>query len=337
LGVKLKELADFVGGELSGDENIEIESAAPIEFARSGQITFVANSKYAKFLETTAASAVVLSYDMEFTRRPNIRHKNPYYAFALILDRLYPEKEEFPKGIHSSAVTSDSAHIGQHCSVGAMAYIGNDSSIGDNSIIMPMVYIGNRVKIGRNCRIYPGVSLLDDTIIGNNVIIHSGTVAGSDGFGYASHEGGIKKVKQIGWVEIGNDVEIGANVTIDRGALGPTRIGNCVKIDNLVQIAHNVEIGDFSIIVSQVGISGSTRLGKGVILAGQVGLVGHIEIGDGVQVGAQSGVNHDIPAGARYFGYPAREIAKTARIEACISRLPELFKRVRELEKKQES
>ncbi|UCD95161.1 MAG: UDP-3-O-(3-hydroxymyristoyl)glucosamine N-acyltransferase [Candidatus Zixiibacteriota bacterium] len=334
MGVKLKELAEVCGGELTGDGEIEIESAAPIETAETGQITFVANDKYLKYLETTAASAVVLSFKTDFERLPVIRHKDPYCAFAMILDSLYPEAEAPSEGVHPSAVVADSAVLGKGSSVGALSHVGDDSALGENCVVMPTVYIGRRVTIGNGCRFYPGVNILDDTKIGDNVILHSGTVIASDGFGYARHEKGIKKVKQVGWVEIGNDVEIGANVTVDRGALGPTRIGNSVKIDNLVQIAHNVDIGDYSIIVSQVGISGSTKLGKRVILAGQVGLVGHIEIGDDAQIGAQSGVGHSLDAGKIYLGTPARDIMKAKRIEACISRLPDLFKRVKEMEKR---
>lgn len=337
MGARLKELVKLAGGELYGDGEIMIESAAPIETAQQGQIAFVANSKYEKYLAMTAASAVVLSYNLKFDRLPLIRHKDPYYAFALILDELYPDRDEFPKEVDPAAVVSGSAVTGQGCSIGALSYVGDNSSIGDNCTIYPKVYVGRRVRIGKGCKLYPGVNVLDDTRIGDNVTIHSGTVIGSDGFGYARHDNGIKKVKQIGWVEIGSEVEIGANVTVDRGALGPTKIGSNVKIDNLVQIAHNVEIGDYSIIVSQVGISGSTKLGKRVILAGQVGLAGHIELGDDVTVGAQSGIRNDIPSGKTYFGYPAREIMKTKRIEACISRLPELFKRIRELEKSRNS
>jgi len=330
--VTVERLAELVGGRYEGDGRILIRSASPIETAQKGQITFVANDKYKKFLKTTAASAVVLSEETECFCPAVIRHGNPYYAFALILDELYPEIEVLPRALDGTAVISDSATIGENCAVGALSYIGKMSRIGKNCTIYPKVYIGNDVTLGNNCRLYSGVVINDNTKISDNVIIHSGTVIASDGFGYARHDRGIKKVKQIGWVEIGNDVEIGANCAIDRGALGPTRIGNFVKIDNLVQIAHNVEIGDYSIIVSQVGISGSTKLGKGVILAGQVGLVGHIELGDGVQVGAQSGVNKNIAPGKKFFGYPAREIMQTKRIEACLSRLPDLFKRVKKLE-----
>jgi len=334
LGIRLKTLAEISGGILSGNGEIEIASAAPIETACAGQITFVANKKYQRFLATTAASAVVLADDVTFDRIPFIHHKNPYLAFALILDALYPPEEPILKGIDPSAIIAASAKIGGNCSIGALSFVGEDTLIGENAFIAPQVHVGNRVKIGNDCRLYPGVILLDDTKLGNNVIIHGGTVIGADGFGYARHERGIKKVKQVGWVEIDSEVEIGANCTIDRGALGPTKIGRGCKIDNLVQIAHNVELGENCIIIAQVGISGSTKLGNGVILAGQVGLVGHIELGDGVMVGAQSGVNHSIPAGKSYFGYPAREIMSTKRIEACLSRLPELFKRVRELEEK---
>ena len=333
MGIKLEELAKLTGGRLVGDGSIIIESAAPVQTAHIGQISFVANKKYIKHLETTAASAVVLSLDIDFDRLPVIRHKDPYLAFAIILDRLYPDEAISEPGIHPSAVAAASAKIGANTSIGALCYVGENSIIGDNTLIMPKVYIGRQVKIGNNCKIYPGVNILDKTIIGDHAIIHSGTVLGSDGFGFARHETGIMKVKQIGWVEIGDDVEIGSNVSVDRGALGPTRIGNHVKIDNLVQVAHNVEIGDYSIIVSQVGISGSTKLGRGVILAGQVGLVGHIELGDGVQVGAQSGVTSSIEPGKKILGSPARDLMEEGRIEACIHKLPELFKRVRKLEK----
>ena len=332
--VALKELADKIGGECIGDGEIQIGSAAPIETADEGDITFIANVKYTKFLEMTAASAVVIHNDLKCSRSNIIRHENPHYAFARILDILYPDEPLTKSNIHQSAVIEQSANMGDNYRIGALAYIGHNTNIADRCFIHPRAYIGNNVVIGNNCRIYPGVIIQDDTVIRDNVTIHSGTVIGADGFGYARHKAGIKKVKQIGWVEIGHDVEIGANCTIDRGALGPTKIGNHVKIDNLVQIAHNVEIGDYSIIVAQVGISGSAKLGKGVILAGQVGLVGHIDIGDGVQVGAQSGVRKDIPAGKNYFGYPAREIMETMRMEASLRRLPDLLKRVRKLESK---
>ncbi len=335
MAVQLKDLAEAVGGTLEGNGDLSIKRAAPLQSASEGDISFLANNKYRKFLDTTAASAVVVQKDLICGRSNLIRHEDPYYAFALILDILYPDELPDSIGIDPLARISESAELGSGCRVGAFSYIGNNSRLGNDCTIHPQVYIGSRVTLGKNCRLFPGVILYDGTVFGDNVTVHSGTVIGSDGFGYARHKLGIKKVKQVGWVEIGNNVEIGANCTIDRGALGPTKIGNHVKIDNLVQIAHNVEIGDYSIIVAQVGISGSTKLGKGVILAGQVGLVGHIEIGDGAMVGAQSGVNKDIPAGRSYFGYPAREIMETKRMEASLKRLPELLKRVKKLEDKE--
>jgi UDP-3-O-[3-hydroxymyristoyl] glucosamine N-acyltransferase len=196
------------------------------------------------------------------------------------------------------------------------------------------VYIGEGVTIGANGLFYPGVKIMSGSRLGDGVIIHSGTVIGSDGFGFAESETGLKKIKQVGWVEIEDDVEIGSNVSVDRGAIGPTRIGQGTKIDNLVQIGHNVEIGRQCLLVSQVGVSGSTHIGNGVILGGQVGLVGHIEIGDGVRVGAKSGVSKSIPAGKTVFGNPAREIMETKRIHASMRRLPDLIKTVRELKKK---
>ncbi|MBN2226779.1 MAG: UDP-3-O-(3-hydroxymyristoyl)glucosamine N-acyltransferase [candidate division Zixibacteria bacterium] len=329
------ELANIVGGDLSGDGAVVISSAAPIANASSGDITFIANTKYAKYLDTTAASAVVLPVDIPFDRIPVIRHQNSYYAFALILDALYPESRPYHDGVSSTAEIDISAIIGDQTTIGPLAFVGANSKIGSRTHLAPQVFVGRDVKIGNDCRLYPRAVILDGTVIGDRVTIHSGTVVGSDGFGYARHDKGIKKIKQVGNVIIEDDVEIGANVTVDRGALGPTKIGRGTKIDNLVQIAHNVEIGQNCIIVAQVGISGSTKLGNGVILAGQVGLVGHIEIGDGVMIGAQSGVNHSIPAGKSYFGYPARELIEAKRIEASVRKLPDLFKRVRALEKKQ--
>jgi UDP-3-O-[3-hydroxymyristoyl] glucosamine N-acyltransferase len=200
--------------------------------------------------------------------------------------------------------------------------------------LVSSIHVGDDVQIGRDCILYPGVKIMNGCRIGDRVILHAGVVIGSDGFGFAESPTGLKKIKQVGWVEIADDVEIGANTTVDRGTLGPTRIGRGTKIDNLVQIAHNVEIGEHSIIVAQVGISGSTKIGNGAVLGGQVGVVGHIEIGDGVQVGAQSGISKSIPAGKTMFGSPARDIKETMRIEASLTRLPELLKRVRSIEKK---
>ncbi len=330
----LKELAQQTESILEGDGGIVISGAAPIHTATAGEITFVANKKYLKFLETTKASAVVLDEDTPCPRIAALRNSNPYLTFARMLDILYPETVDVPDGIDKTAVVASDANVSSGAAVGPLCHIRSGAEIGDGSKLVSGVFVGKNVTIGTNCILYPGVSIMDGCRIANNVTIHSSTVIGSDGFGFAESDTGLKKIKQIGWVEIGDDVEIGSNCSIDRGALGPTLIGAGTKIDNLVQIAHNVEIGRHCIIVGQVGIAGSTKLGNGVILAGQVGIVGHIEIGDGVRVGAQSGVARPIPPGKNYFGSPARDISETARIEAALVRLPELLKRVRKIEKK---
>lgn len=331
----LAQLAEQIGGAIEGDGDIKIRAAAPIESACPGDISFVVNKRYTRFIATTHASALVLGPDTECTRIPVLRHPNPYLAFACIIDILFPDERLVPPGIDPTAVIEDGVSIVSSAGIGALCHIRQGAHIGTDTELVSSVFVGRNVVIGKNCRIYPGVRIMDGTKIGNNVIIHSSTVIGSDGFGFAESESGLKKIKQVGWVEIHDHVEIGSNCSVDRGALGPTRIGRGTKIDNLVQIAHNVEIGQHSIIVSQVGISGSTKVGNGVVLAGQVGLTGHIEIGDGAQVGAQSGVSKSIPPGKRVFGYPARDIMETARIEAALVRLPELLKRVRRLEDKQ--
>jgi len=330
----LREIADAVGGTVEGNADTEITGAAAIQTADKGEISFIANKRYLKYLPTTQAAAVVLSPDTECSHIPVIRHPNPYLAFAQVVDLLYPETPLLTPGVDPNAVIEESATIAPSAAIGPLCHICSGASIGKGTQLVSSVFIGRNVSIGENCLIYPGVRIMDNCKIAGNVIIHSSTVIGSDGFGFAQSEGGLKKIKQIGWVEIEDEVEIGSNTSVDRGALGPTRIGRGTKIDNLVQIAHNVEIGRNCIIVSQVGISGSTKIGDGVVLAGQVGIVGHLEIGDGAQVGAQSGVAKSVPAGKTVFGSPARDIMVTKRIDAALTRLPDLFKRVKKIEQK---
>jgi len=330
----LAELAKSCGGllENKADGSKTITGAAPIEKATSDEISFLANNKYKKYLTNSKAGALILDSQTKCDNCPVIRHDNPHAAFARVLQTLYPDSPSLAEGHHQTALIHNSAKVDSSSAIGAYCTVGNESVVGKRSQIGASVNIGHHVSIGDDCLIYPGVQVMDGTIIGNSVIIHSGVVIGSDGFGFAPSEKGLEKVKQIGWVEIGDNVEIGANTTIDRGALGATKIGDGTKIDNLVQIAHNVEIGRDCIIVAQVGISGSTKLGDGVVLAGQAGLIGHIELGDGVQVGAQSGVPKSLPAGAKVFGSPCRDISATLRIEVALSKLPELLKRVKKLE-----
>ncbi|MFH1374663.1 MAG: UDP-3-O-(3-hydroxymyristoyl)glucosamine N-acyltransferase [bacterium] len=333
-GLSLGELAGRVGGEVEGNHAVVVVGAAPIETAGNGEITFLANDRYRKYLETTAATAVVLDRRTPCSRLPVLRHDNPYLAFAQIVDLLYPRKPQVPPGVDGTAVVAEGAVVATGAAIGPLCHVREGAVIGTGSQLVSSVYVGRDTVIGRDCLIYPGVRIMDGCQLGDRVIIHSSTVIGSDGFGYAPSDDGLYKIKQIGWVEIEDDVEIGSNTSIDRGALGPTRIGRGTKIDNLVQIAHNVDIGENSIIVSQVGISGSTRIGRGVMLGGQVGIVGHLDIGDGARVGAQSGVSKSVAADQTVFGSPARQIMTAKRIEAVLTRLPDLLKRIRKIEQK---
>jgi UDP-3-O-[3-hydroxymyristoyl] glucosamine N-acyltransferase len=334
----VEELAEKTGAQFRGDGDVSIEAAAPIESAGPGQITFLSNPAYKKFLSTTRASAIVVSPDMVVEQCSCIVSDNPYLLFSRIIDILYPPAYEENWETHSTAIIAETAILPQKIEIGPHVVIEDNITIGNGTVIMAGTFIGRNSTIGENCRIAPNVSIMHGCKIGDEVIIHAGTVIGSDGFGFAPTEPGkeYKKIRQVGWVEIGDSVEIGANVTIDRGAIGPTVIERGVKIDNLVMIAHNVRIGENSIIIAQVGISGSTKIGKSVILAGQVGTVGHIEIGDGAIVGAQSGVSKSLEGGKVYFGYPAKPIMETKRIEASLRHLPDFSKRITALEKKLE-
>lgn len=322
-----------IDGRIDGDDRVIIHGVAPIESATKGEISFVAQDKYHKLIPATRASALILKPTVPCDHLPVIRHSNPYLAFAQIVALLYPDLPEVEPGIDAAAFVHTEAQIDPTAHIGPGCHVNKGSRIGKNCRLISSVFVGVGAKIGDDCLLLPNVSIMHDSRVGNRVTLHPGVVIGSDGFGFAESETGLVKIKQVGWVEIGDDVEIGTNTTVDRGALGPTRIGRGTKIDNLVQIAHNVEIGEDCIIVSQVGISGSTKIGNRVVLAGQVGVTGHIEIGDDVRIGAKSGVPKSVPAGKTLFGYPARDIMVTMRIDAALSRLPELLKRVKKIEK----
>ncbi len=328
------DIANKVGARVEGNETVFISGAAPIEDAGPDEITFLANKRYEKFLVSTDAGAVIIDNDTPCSHKSILRHPQPYLAFAKIIDLLYPLESSFETGIHPTSVVDNDSNIASTALIGPFCHIKSGATIGTKCRLISSVYVGENVTIDENSLIYPGVMIMKDSQIGKNAIIHSSTVIGSDGFGFIPTKEGIKKIRQIGWIEIGDNVEIGSNVSIDRGALGPTRIGHGTKIDNLVQIAHNVQIGENCMVVAQVGISGSVKLGKNVILAGQAGIIGHIEIGDGAMVGAQAGVSKSIPPGTSVTGTNARQIMESKRIEASLTRLPELLKRVNELEKK---
>jgi UDP-3-O-[3-hydroxymyristoyl] glucosamine N-acyltransferase len=328
---KLRELAEFVGGKVIGDRDVEISGVAAIEEARTGEITFVANPRYLSKVNETRASAVIVSKEGTLSSKPLLTVANPYLAFARILT-LYSAQPYEPKGIDPKAWISSTAELGKEVTIHPFVYIGDRCRIGNRVTLYPGVYVGEDSSIGDESVVYPNVSIYAGTVIGKKVILHSGVVVGSDGFGYVKDGRENVKIPQVGKVQIGDDVEIGANTTIDRAALGKTIIQRGVKIDNLVQVAHNVVIGDDSIIVAQVGISGSAKIGNNVTLGGQVGVAGHLEIGDNVMIGAQSGVPNDLPPNGAYSGSPVMPHRQYLRTANLIPKLPEMRKTLMEIE-----
>lgn len=330
--MKLKELALMLGGEAVGDPETEIRGAAGIREVKEGEATFLANIKLLKECAGSKASCVIVRDFIPGLGKPQILAKNPLYAFARLLERFYVAPYT-SVGISSAAFVSPKARIGNNVSIHSFVSISDNAVVGDDTALYPGVFVGEDTVIGKQCLIYPGVTIREKVRIGNRVIIHAGSVIGADGFGYVMEGGRHHKIPQVGGVIIGDDVEIGANVTIDRATTGDTLIGKGTKIDNLVQIAHNVRIGENSIIVSQVGIAGSTEIGNYVVLGGQVGVADHAKIDDGVMVGAQSGIKGHLAKGvySGTFALPHREWLKAS---ALFARLPELNKRIRELEEK---
>lgn len=334
--IKLKEAADLVGGVVIGDPEIIISGIAKIEEAKTGELTFLYLNSYEKFLSTTNASAILISPDFQKSRTDlnYIEVKNPNVALQKIIITLLAPKINLI-GIDPSSSIHPSVKLGSNIAVGKNVVIDVGCSIGDNTIIYHNSVIMENVKIGASCLIYPNVSIRENCVLGNNCIIHSNTVIGSDGFGYIPNDKGeYQKVPQIGNVVLEDDVELGSNVSIDRAALGSTTIKKGVKIDNLVQIAHNVQVGDNTVIASQSGIAGSTTIGKHCMLAGQVGIVGHIEIADQVIIGAQSGVSKSITKPGKYRGSPADDMGKTLKLEAHLRNVPAYSEKIKKLEEK---
>jgi UDP-3-O-[3-hydroxymyristoyl] glucosamine N-acyltransferase len=332
----LNEIAKLIDGKVVGNGDTLITGVSGIKEAAEGDITFLANPKYSSLMDKTRAAAIITSSDAQKTAKPVILTDNPSLAFAKIISMFMPDDAGHPQGIDYTVVMGKNVTLGKDVAIGPYVVIGDNVSIGDNTIIYAGCFVGHHSKIGNQTLIYPHVSIRERISIGNRVIIHSGTVIGSDGFGFATIKGSHHKIPQVGTVEIADDVEIGANVTIDRARFDKTVIGRGTKIDNLVQIAHNVIIGENSLIVAQVGISGSTIIGNNVTLAGQAGLVGHITIGDNAIVTAQSGVAKSVPADTMVSGYPARPFMTTQRANASLENLPKLFDLVKELKKKVE-
>jgi UDP-3-O-[3-hydroxymyristoyl] glucosamine N-acyltransferase len=331
---RLCELAAILGGDVEGDGDVLIRGVAGIREAQPGDITFVANPKYEEFLPSTRASAVIGGGTLS-TTKPLIRIANPYYAYFQVLNMFAVDHAvRYPRGIHPTAVVDPSARIGENVSIGPACQVSRGVTIGDDTTILCATFIGENTSIGGGCLVYPNVTIREGCEIGARVILQPGVVIGADGFGYAKNGSIHHKVPQIGRVVIEDDVEIGANSCVDRATTGETRIRRGSKIDNLVQIAHNVVVGENCVIAAQVGISGSTELADNVVLGGQAGLAGHIVLGERVVVGAQAGVTKSVPPGTVVSGYPAREHGASRRLYAYTAMLPELYQRVKELEQR---
>lgn len=332
--MRLQEIASLVGAADVGEDSLEITGVASLQEARPGDITFFGNPRYLSQLRTSLASAVIVPFDFQENITPVVlRVENPSAAFASIVAAFAPQEILPPPGVHPSAFVAASAILGEGVSVGPLAVVEDGAEIGAGSMIGSGCLIGREVKIGKECRFYQGAIIRERCLLGDRVILQPGAVIGSCGFGYEFQDGRHVKIPQTGIVEIGDDVEIGANAAIDRARFGRTVIGEGSKIDNLVQIAHNVQVGPHTIICSQVGIAGSTRVGSYVTLAGQVGLAGHIEIGDKAVIGAQSGLSKNVPPGSMVIGAPAKPIKEWKQNNFYISQLGKLYERVKELEK----
>ncbi len=330
----LKEIAALIDGEVIGDAGTVITGVSGIKEASQGDITFVANPKYIHLLQETGASAIITSRDIASGPKPIIRTDNPSLAFTKVVSLIFPEEIKHPGGIHPTVILGKDVSLGEDVALGPYVVVADNASIGERTIIYSGSYVGHDTKIGCDCLIYANVSIREKVSVGNRVIINSGTVIGSDGFGYVHAEGIQQRIPQIGRVVIEDDVDIGANVTIDRARFDKTVIGQGTKIDNLVQIAHNVIIGKNSIIVAQAGISGSSIIGNNVTLAGQAGISGHLTIGDNAVVAAQAGVIKSVPADTIVSGYPAKPHGVAKRVNACVQNLPRLYDTVAALKKK---
>lgn len=333
-----QQIAAHLNGRIEGNPDARVNNVAKIEEAGDGQLSFIANPKYEEYLYTTKASIIIINEDLAVNGAVNptlIRVKDAYNAFASLL-QLYNEmmSQNKKRGIEQPAHVAESAKLGKDVYVGAFSYVGENVQLADGVQIYPGAYIGDGVVIGSGSRIFAGVKIYDGCQLGERVTIHSGTVVGADGFGFAPQaDGTYKKIPQIGHVIIEDDVEIGSNTTIDRATMGATVIRKGVKMDNLIQIAHNVEVGENTVIAAQAGISGSTKLGKGCMIGGQVGMVGHIQIADGVRVNAQSGVSKSVEdANMTLTGSPAFEYRTSLKSQAIYRNLPELQQRVTRLE-----
>jgi UDP-3-O-[3-hydroxymyristoyl] glucosamine N-acyltransferase len=330
--MRLSEIAARVGGTLEGDGAVEITGVSSIEEPRSDTITFLADPKHASRLDGLAVAAILLPPDGPRVRMPAVRVANPHLAFVDLVELFHPSERPAP-GVHPTAIVAATARLGARAAIGPLAIVGDDVVLGDDAVLHAGVVIYPRAHIGREFTAWARVVVREDVRIGDRVTLHAGVVVGSDGFGYLPGPKGIHRIPQVGTVVIEDDVDVGANSTIDRAALGATVIGRGTKIDNLVMIAHGCRIGPYCLLAAQTGLAGGTVLGTGVMLGGQVGSAGHLTIGDGAKVAAKSGIANDLDAGGTYGGIPAVDIRHWRRYSSGLKRLSELFRRVRRLER----
>ena len=330
-----QQIADFLSGTIEGDPNIKVSNFSKIEEGKFGTLTFLANLKYAHHIYNTEASIVLVNNDFkpeQPIKATLIRVDNAYAALAKLLDLVEQTKSK-KRGVDPTAFIAASASTGENCYIGTFAYIGEGAKVGKNCMIYPHAYIGDNVTVGDNCVIYPHATIYEDCKVGNNCILHAGCVIGADGFGFAPEGESYKKIPQLGNVILEDDVEIGANTTIDRAVMESTIIHKGVKLDNLVQIAHNVEVGDNTVMAAQVGIAGSVKIGKHCMFGGQVGLAGHIHIADHVIFGAQAGVISDVKEATTLLGAPAINAKNFMRSSAIFNRLPDVYRTLGQTQK----
>lgn len=330
-----KQIADFLHGEVIGDPNVEVTTFSKIEEGKSGTLTFLGNPKYTSYIYETEADIVLVNNDFvsdKPIRATLIKVANAYAALATLME-LVDKHKSLKEGISVLAFVSPSAEIGESAYIGEFAYIGESCQIGSNCKIYPQVYLGDNVKIGDNCILYPGVKIYHECVIGKNCIIHAGAVIGADGFGFSKEEKVYKKIPQMGNVVLEDDVEIGANTTIDRAVMGSTTIHRGVKLDNLIQIAHNCDVGENTVMAAQAGVAGSTKIEESCVLGGQVGIGGHITIGKNSQIGAQSGIISNTKEGSEIMGSPAYSVKNYFKSSIIIPKLPEMYRKLNAIEK----
>ncbi len=330
----LRELASYVGGKVVGDENTKIKGVMAIDEASEGYITFVSNEKYIRKINQTKASAIIISPNIKTEYKNLLITKNPYLAFAKIFDLMMNPETVYSGTRYDSTMVSVSAEIGTNVTIYPYVFIGENAKIADNVVLYPGVYVGDDCQIGKDTIIHPNTAIYKGTIIGKRVTIHSNVVLGCDGYGYAPDGDKYYKIPQVGITVIEDDVDIGANTTINRAVMGKTRIKRGTKIDSQVIIAHNVEIGENTLVTSQVGIAGTAKIGNHVILAGGSGVAGHVKVGDNVKVGGWSGVTKDLPPDGIYLGSPAIEIERMRRCYIIIQKLPQMRETIKNLQKK---